>query len=429
MPSFRNQNLPSTGQTFTMNPNIVGRSVAMLNNHFSKKGENLRIDKKYNDNPRVINYCADQGGCAFWRLIFPTEALLAYKRATSMLFYSASVDPMMFVGVDAVKLQRQVSKNQLNLTKRLKQIQNLVLNKTGKTFKIIWEVDDIVYPKEDIPEFNAVKDKWLKQHPDGAESVKEIIHLCDEVCVVSDFMRSHYQRVIGYDKISVIPNYMPRNWIDGFYDEERIMQKYDRNKKRPTILYNGSATHFDVANRNNQIDDFYHMTDYIRKRSKDYQFVFFGGIPLTLKDLVIDGTIKYEKFGCILDYPRKMHEIQSVVNFASLANNNFNRAKSSLKLYEAGAMGIPCVAQDLECYSEAAHKFTTADEMDAQIQMILESENSYSKYSKASRQFANGYWLADHLDEHVLMYNTDYKDLKRKGCPDFLKNNPKQFTA
>lgn len=295
-----------------------------------------------------------------------------------------------------------------------------MLMKTGNTFRILWEVDDIVHPVDYIPNFNLKKYDFLRKNG-NKDFVKEIVELCDEVTVVSPYMKEHYKKYLDYDKISVIPNYVPRNWADGFYDRDKCLARREQQDKRPRILYNGSGTHFDIGNKDGQKDDFFHVVKYIRKTKDKYKWVFFGGHPSTLKDLVDSGEVEYHPWTPLFDYPRKISELNTIMSVAPLRDIPFNRAKSSLKLYEGGAQGLPCIAQNIDCYNlEGQHLFHTAEELEYNIQNVLQN---YEECSDNARKLAEGFWLNDHLDQYTLLMKTDWGDPQRSKNDAFIKNN------
>jgi hypothetical protein len=379
--------------------------------------------------PRVIHYCADQSGCAFWRMLWPGDELLAHNKAVVMSLYQMVTVGQFYGGIDAVKLQRQCTEPQLHFIKFLREVSDQIKAQTGKGFRIIWEVDDICFPAADIPEYNVCRDAFTGD--EILKNVTEMMKYVDEVTVVSEYMRQHYKKHLKFDKITVIPNYAPKSWIDRGFDENEIVEKYNKNRK-PRILYAGSGTHFDVVNKVNQNDDFGHVVDFISEditKHKKYDWVFFGAMPLKLRQF-IDKGIEFHQWCSILEYPAKLRELDIDVSIAPLQNNNFSRAKANIKLTETGTQGIPCVAQNIECYNSNGWKylFNTAEEMFLKIDEILKTEKSYLEACKFARQYSEKYFLQDHLDEYTLVYTTDYGDPKRKENESFLKNNLEQFT-
>lgn len=412
MPTFRNE----VKQVNTLQANNLTKPEFKNINKLSMPGEGL---------PRYIHFNADQSGCGFWRMIWPATELLAYNRAVVMTMYQMILDPNFYRTIDVVRLQRQCTDSQYKFVKHLRNVSNELKKTTGKGFKIIWEVDDLVCPVDDIPNYNRCKEAFTDQQIQ--DNVKRIVHLCDEMTCVSKRMSEHYKEHLSYDKISVIPNYLPKNWIANHYNPEKIMENYSKYKSKPRIGYAGSGTHFDVANRNGQVDDFSHVIEFVEKNLDNYDFYFIGGHPLRLRHHVQSGKIKFHPWSNILDYPKMMEEFELQVMIAPLHRNNFSESKSNIKMLEAGAMGIPCICQNLPCYEDALYKFNTGDELFDLIKTITSDEQLYKVASTRSRELVERFWMKDHLDEYLLVYNTPYGDESRKNNETFLKNNENQF--
>jgi hypothetical protein len=383
-------------------------------------GENL---------PRVLHYCADQGGCAFWRLIFPGNELLANNKAVVQTMYQMLADPSVYNGLSAIRLQRQCSDIQLDFIKHLRNISDSFKQQGKEGFKIIYEVDDLISNSE-ITDFNLCKAGFTD--PKIVENVKNVIQYCHEMVVPSQYMADYYRKLLNYDKISVIPNYVPKYWFDKGVTVEHSVNRYIKNKEKPRILYAGSSTHFDVANLNGMVDDFYHVNDVILRDieiDKKYQWIFVGGYPYRLKKYVDDKTIKYHNWTSMTEYPSLLNSTDAQIMLAPLMNNSFNKAKANIKLTEGAALGIPTVAQNLECYNSDGWKylFTTGEQMMEQITAILASEDSYRSAVTNAKQYVDRYWLGDHLDEWTKLYTTPYGDSSRKELTDFYERNKKQF--
>lgn len=379
--------------------------------------------------PRVIHYCADQSGCAFWRMIWPGDELLAHNKAVIMTLYQMVTIGQFYLGIDAVKLQRQCTPPQLEFVKFLRGVSDEIKKQNGKGFKIIWEVDDVVAPSVDIPDYNVCKSAF--EGDAVLNTVREMMNYVDEMTVVSDYMRQHYKKWLNFDKISVIPNYAPKNWFDKGFDIDKIKAKYNRHKRKPRVLYAGSGTHFDVSNKVGQNDDFGHVVDSIIQDitiHKKYQWVFFGALPMKLRQFINNG-IEFHEWTAITDYTNKLKDLDVDVCIAPLQNNNFSRSKANIKLTEAGMQGVPCVAQNLECYNFNGWRylFDNSQQMYQHIDNILKNEQTYLEAAQYARKYAQEYVLQDHLEEHMLIYTTPYGDEKRKENKHFYRNNLQQF--
>jgi hypothetical protein len=379
--------------------------------------------------PRIIHYCADQSGCGFWRMLWPGDELLSQNKAVIMTLYQMVLFAPFYQGIDAVRLQRQCTPTQLEFVKFLRQVSDELKRQTGKGFRIIWEVDDICGPPECIPDYNVCKSAFTD--PSIGDIIREIVHHCDEMVVVSEIMREHYIKYFNYNKISVIPNYAPKYWLSKGIDEQRLVENLRDNKKKPRILYAGSATHFDILNKNQQMDDFGHVVDAIIRDivvTKKYQWVFMGGIPSKLRQFIGKG-VEFHDWREITEYPNLISEIKPNVMYAPLADNIFSRAKANIKLIEAGALGIPMIAQDLPCYNSDGWKylFRTSDELFQSISQLVNSEQNYKEAIRDGKAYADRFWLRDHVDEWNLLYTTEYGDNQRKENKSFYGNNIQQF--
>ena len=226
-------------------------------------------------------------------------------------------------------------------------------------------------------------------------------------------MKEYYIEKTGNKNITVIPNFIPRFWMDRFYDLNRIKENYQRYKNKPRIVYCGSGAHFDVSNNIKQKDDFYHINDVIRKTVDKFQWVFVGGFPLTLKDLVKERKIEFHEWSTLVDYPRYINDINPTVFYAPLEDNNFNKAKSDLKFIEACALGIPSICQDMCTYESAFHKFKTGDDLISKIESITGDHKKYTKEVKRARDFMKNRWMEDNIDEYRELYSYPYADKRR----------------
>ena len=316
------------------------------------------------------------------------------------------LDPRWYVNVKTIRLQRQATPAQLEFVKFLKEVQK------EHKFRIIYEVDDVVF-REDIPDYNKFKTAFVSD--EIRNTVKSIIDLCDEVTVTCNYMRELYQLRTGKKEITVIPNFPAKWWIGNYFDPNRINALYDKNKKKPRLLYAGSGAHFDVENRVGQKDDFEHVIKAIIDSRHKYQWVFIGAFPLALRPYIERGEIEFHQWQRLYDYPAKIHELGVQMMVAPLQDNSFNRAKSDLKYIEACAYGLPVACQDMCTYEQAEIKFKTGEEMMYKIEEELRRTGHYKNSSYKRRRVAEDRFLE--LDKNLGCYQElftlPYRDPKR----------------
>jgi len=357
--------------------------------------------------PRAINYLADYGGCALWRCLGPNFVINLYEKGVVHELTQMVLDERFYHGIKAVKLQRQATPIQLQFAQQLKKLSE----KMG--FKIIYEVDDIVLG-EDIPLYN--KNKGAFMPTEIRNSIIEIMQLADEITVPSEFMRDYYISKTGNTKATYIPNYLFRWWWDRYYNLGDRVKLYERNKKKPVIAVFASGTHVDVTGRANFVDDFSPVVQQIIHTRTMYKWVFYGSFPFQVKPFIEKGEMEFRPWTKLPDYARAVAESGAQLTFAALLDNNFNNAKSNIKLTEAGAVGIPCVCPDLAPYKEALLKYKTGDEFIDSIKWALKDQTRYADICKKSRAHAETYWLESecNIEKTVEAYFTPFGSKERK---------------
>ena len=356
--------------------------------------------------PRFLNYYADYSGCGHWRMIWPEQVLNAHQKAVVHGTTVMNVDERYYIQAKGVRIQRQATPQQLEFVKWVRKVAD------KNNFRLIYEIDDICF-HEDIPDYNKYKTAFTNS--DIRNSAQEMMKMCDEITVTCPFMRDYYKAKTGNNNVTVVPNFMPKFWLGHYSDLSRTMESYDKNKRKPRILYSGSGAHFDVENRVKFKDDFYHVNDVIRKTIDKYTWVFLGAHPLPIRDLVQSGKVEFHPWKRLFEYGKGLFDLNVNMIVAPLQDNTFNKAKSDLKYIEACALGLPIACQDLVTYENAPIKFKTGEDMIAQIETTLKDRKRYKAICKKARQYADGRWLEDdkNIDCYLELYQYGVNDEKR----------------
>jgi Glycosyl transferases group 1 len=344
---------------------------------------------------RAVSFAADHQGCGFWRMHWPEAVIngnqLGIINNNNFMIFQENF----YQDITSVRIQRQVTNTQLEFVKFLKNISN----KTNK-FKIYYEIDDVIFA-DDIPLYNKAREAFTD--PIIGKTAIEIMRLCDGITAPTDYMAKYYEEKSGVKGIT-LPNYMPKFWMDRFYNKDKIVANHEQFKKRPRIGYIGSPTHFNVAGVKGVKDDFGDILNVILKTLKQFKWVIMGGCPAELAEHVRSGDIEYVGWTKIWDYPTAFNSLNVNMVIAPLQNNKFNLAKANIKHIEAGALGIPCVCQNLEPYKDAPLRFNNAEEMISIIKRTLDDRRSYLTESDIARKNACKYWLEDHIGEYCSLY-------------------------
>ena len=368
------------------------------------KTDDFKTISAYQNNVKLENnpdrysfsFNADVSGCGHWRMLWPENALVAM--GCGIVFHPGKLlqDPNYYAGAKSIRMQRQCSNEQYENMKALRKICD------KHNIRLMYEIDDVAI-NEDIPEYNAAKKAFPKII---GENILGMMKLCDVVTTPTEYMSNYYSEKLGGKRVTTIPNYPPKYWIDRFYDPKKLADNFDKNKKRPKIAYFGSSTHFDITKQNFGRDDFSHVLSVVRKTVDIFEWIFFGGIPTGLHDLRDSGKITYYPWKRIWEYPQQFDEILPNITIAPLMDNRYNRAKSDIKCLESAFFGIPCVAQNLVTFKEWGNLFNTGDEMIDKIKYLMQDRNTYLKNSKALYDKATTRFLEN--PENIKKYETLY---------------------
>jgi hypothetical protein len=360
---------------------------------------------------RYINFLAGRDGCAQFRRSFITNHINMSGYGDSVDITKMVLEKGFYHNIKSVTLQRQAASHQKDFIAYLKSIQ------PEMGFKLIYEVDDVVF-REEIPDHNASK------HGFDTEEIRQncidMINMVDEVTVTCQYMKDLYIEKTGQQKITVVPNFMPHWWSGHQYDYRKICNNFETYKRKPRIIYAGSGAHFDVGNNAGGKDDFTHVNEFIIKNRHKYQFVFIGAYPPALKRYVDSKEIEVHGWQSFLNYPNFLASLNAQLFIAPLMDIPFNRAKSDIKFIEAAQLGIPCLCQDMVTYSSAPDllRFKTADELEDKVEMMTNWKNRSKYYSLVPelRKLGETRFLEhpQNIGCYLEAFDLDYGDPRRK---------------
>lgn len=313
-----------------------------------------------------LNFVADRGGCGQWRIGWHELHINMNNIGESTSLTKMIFNKEWFRDIKTVKLQRQASTPQKQFFEFLKSIQEEM------DFKIIYEVDDVVF-HEEIPDYNSGKHAF--NDDEIRQNCVDMMRMADEVTVTCKFMRDLFIEKTGQQKISVIPNFPPEWWIGNNYNHYQITKNFEKNRKKPRILYSGSGAHFDM--KNGQPDDFTHVLKFIIDNRVKYQFIFIGAYPPQLHPYIQNKEIEFHPWQTLTNYPKFIAGLNPQLTLAPLMDNNFNKSKSDIKYIESACLGIPCMMQDLVTYEGAPDflKFNNSEDLAQKVEYLLNYKN------------------------------------------------------
>lgn len=273
--------------------------------------------------PVVFSSPADQDGCGYYRIIWPliscTQAGVLQVRFPEQPVM-LSIEDMKAFCPDAILVQRAFRKGQLDILKTYKDNLDVLL---------VYTIDDWIGKVPDYsPHFNQI--------PKNMEGdIRKAIRFSDRLIVTNDYLANVYGKDKG-NNVFVIPNYLPFPvWGDAF-DPNHFSNKLSR----PRIGWSGGSGH------SGDLEILREIADELGDR---VTWVFSGMLPKGFNKsncefIQSEGTVKY---------PHTLRSMRLDLALAPLLDNDFNRAKSNLRLLEYGACGYPTLASDVLPYRES----------------------------------------------------------------------------
>jgi hypothetical protein len=168
-------------------------------------------------------------------------------------------------------------------------------------------------------------------------------------------------------------------------------------------------------------DDMYAYNDFVKATVDQYQWVFCGGIPTALKELVAKGKIEFHHGFDILNYPRMLNNLNVDIVVAPLLDNIFNRCKSNIKFIEMAALGIVPLVQDLTPYQNcgADLRFKDANGLQNLIDIVLKDKDKYLNIVRNNRDIIEngdsnapkGWWMESNMDRWFKLFCIQQKTL------------------
>lgn len=256
---------------------------------------------------------------------------------------------------------------------------------------ILSEIDDDIF---DVAPYNPASE-CLKPGSHLTQLAVDQFRNSDGIIVSTPYLKEVYSEL--NQNIYVVPNS-----ID--------IQKWDKapRKKKAGIRIGwiGSGSH------SKDIEILDKVIDPICSRNRDVKFVFCSYFQDELQALpsFLKGRKNVQivnKWVPILKYPAHMAAQDFDIGLAPLVDNKFNRGKSNLRWLEYSALGIPCVASEVQHFAEtiSAGKdgflARTPDHFIAHIQELI----SNSKLRKTMGRAAHARMQKDfNIDRNIDIY-------------------------
>lgn len=387
----------------------------------------------------AIIYCRDTSGCSHVRLRYNTEYINGHEMGIiPVLMPYYTFEPQYLAHAKSIVFQRPVNKIDVDLLTRYKELQP----KFG--YKLVGEFDDLIFLTGDadekndaVPPYNPSHDAIHKNIKEMEEIMHKTLPLLDLIVVSTPYLKKVIERVFNVSNVMVIKNVVPR-YLWNFERKKNITEDI----VKPRVIYSGSPTHYrqpipklqpgqnpnfpngHPGQPGDRGDWNTSLCDWVIKNVKEDKIDFYvmGALPFFWEE--IKDKIQFIPWSDSHTFPRKFMEVHADFSIASIVDNPFNRAKSSLRFTEACAcgcvfMGNIFTANDDSPYREIHPecKFTeksSIQEID-DIFWKLCKKDKYNEILNWQYNFINssGCWLesSQHINQMLMMFDSKEQDI------------------
>ena len=346
--------------------------------HYSKSytnHENNELDvlfgtfKTPKNLPRILAYANDNWASGFYRVKAPLSALAANNQISchflpeSRQKRTASYFEINKQETDVLLLHNFLSNNQLHALKQYRAYLEIPM---------VLSMDDLL---TEIPGYNP----YSHSNPSNIDSnIKQALTLVDRFIVTTDYLANKFAHL--HKDIVVINNLLPHEL---WFSED--INHTDNLKVR--IGWAGAGQH---------AKDLNWLQPVINATKEHVDWVFYGDKPDFIDSA--DHSIEFHTHTPLADYHRKLKSLKLDIAIAPLTLNNFNKAKSNLRLLEYGALGITTLCSEIENYNDSpAIKLKNSPEI--WIRKIISLANNKEIRRK------NGKEMYDWVNENYVLEN------------------------
>ena len=282
---------------------------------------------------------------------------------------------------NAVILQRQCLEHQRKYLEEVIKYRNASQN---HKFRIIYDCDDLFH---DIPAANLAKIYFSKENIDNMLWIMKSVDACS---FSTPFLKQYYEK-LGVTNTQLIPNAIPKYLWDL---PKRQGEPY--NKKEIKILWAGSPSHH---GKNNDTEIIEKVIEKLNRSFGDrIKWIFFGTPPTFFKQDKNMFLVPWKQF---FAYPKTLYKIYADIGIIPLVTNDFNFAKSDIKLLEFSACGIPTVFSSIGEYGPYGKApLVVKNEVNIWVESIvklIEDPKYYNEIREKQYQYIQSRWMEGNI--------------------------------
>lgn len=340
----------------------------------------------------LIVHPTDNGACAWYRLNFAAALLhTSYAGEIEVITSREYInDGYILTHCAAIVIGRPTDAGHVEMVRRYAR------NRKKYGYRIVVDYDDVLFDvdgKNPVPSYNRLNVDAFEI----GRNISEIMNVVDKVTVSTPFLAFLFKSRFGVDA-TIIENAVPSY---AFGSNARLVKE---DIKKPVVLYAGTMTHFSETDAGDFAGPWIPWIKESVKEGK-IEFHVFGKC-----EILGDADVVTHPYTNALQFPSVIAGIRPDIYIAPLADNDFNRAKSNLKMLEAAAIGAAFLGSSF-LYSpyleignlcQLVNRATTPDMIDAKVETICRKDvfNGIMA-SQAGIMERGGYWLEsrNHMDK------------------------------
>lgn len=332
-------------------------------------------------------YTIDSAGCGFLRTEFPNLVLNSLynnnQKYSGTVFRNFIGDGTFLKGMNIIHFQRHLNPKHIPYIRQIAELKRNRMINAG----IIFDCDDLL---DDIPPYNFAG-KMPEMNPTYIKSALNIIFDSIDLFTVStEFLKRRLQTIRGNRlntcQFQVIPNLIPKF----LYYRETEKKENDR----PKIVWAGSVNHYSKSD----MGDLGLIYELLKNTQNEFDWIFITGpfLPDQFNGIKLRHIPWIRN---IFQYPRVLRELNADIGLAPLLPNDFNRAKSNIKILEYSACQAISLTSDLDPYSESQVylKPTWQENRDLIIELFTNKVRKQEILDKQNT-LLNKYWLEDNVE-------------------------------
>lgn len=271
---------------------------------------------------RVLWLPAADDGCALWRmhmihLRYPGSGYILCDPGVPMKLSEVN-------GYQVAVVQRLGSDRNIQAIKMLQQ----------KGLKVVYDLDDNIWA---VPKYNPAY-KIFRDYR-MLKGTEECARAADFITTSTEWLCTVVKRHLGANtRVEVVENALD---FDLFYRARKPV-------KRPYTVIGWAGTpthHIDLAYAMNALAT-------VMRQRQDLRCEFLGGVgppeqiqELINKEIISKERVSWHAWISPREYPAWISNLRWDIAMAPLSvDNEFNKSKSNIKILEAAALGIPCLA-------------------------------------------------------------------------------------